>query len=73
MLNKAEKQKILQDYSQGNLSTRAAIAKIGVKDYGDLITELSQHDLELPRLSASEANVRRATEILQPLLRSHAN
>ena len=73
MLNETEKQKILQDYSQGKLSTRATIAEIGAKDYGDLITELSQRDLELPRLSTSEANVRRATEILQPLLRSHAS
>jgi len=72
MLTEAEKQTILQDYSRGNLSTRAAITKTGVKDYGDLIIELSRYDLELPRLSASEANIRRATEILQPLLRSHA-
>ena len=72
MLSEAEKQRTLQAYSRGNLTTRAAIEAIGACDYADLIIALAQRDLKLPRKSAGAEHVRRATEILQPLLQPHA-
>ena len=71
-MNETEKQHILQEYALGKLPTRRAIEKIGAHDYADLIIALSQHDLQLPRKSAGAEHVRRATLLLQPLLRQHA-
>ena len=66
---------IVRAYSAGQIGTRDAIEAAGFRDYGDLIVALAQNDLEFPKPSstpAREANIARATAILQPLLRLEA-
>jgi hypothetical protein len=63
----------LNDYAAGRLGTRAAIERIGLHDYADLIIELSQRDLPFPKPQESperDRSLALATAILQPRLRS---
>lgn len=62
----------LHAYSAGELGTRTAIERLGLRDYADLVIALAQHDLGLPRPAASlahDAGLARASAILQPRLR----
>ena len=63
---------ILRAYSAGKLGTREATMQAGLRDYGDLIVGLAQNNLAFPKPSITpqqQADVARATEILQPRLR----
>ena len=63
----------LNDYAAGRLGAGAAIERIGLHDYADLIIELSQRDLPFPKPQESPARDRSlalATAIPQPRLRS---
>jgi hypothetical protein len=62
----------LRAYAAGELSTRDTIERAGMHDYADLVIALVQNDLDFPKPSTTpkhEANVSRATAILQPRLR----
>ena len=64
--------KVLRDYAEGRLGTRAAIEKIGAQDYADLVIALAQQDLPFPKPADTprrRANVARARALLEPLLR----
>jgi hypothetical protein len=59
-------------YSAGQLGTRQAIDRAGMHDYADLVIALAQTGLDFPKpeqTPAHEANVARASAILQPRLR----
>jgi hypothetical protein len=63
---------ILHAYAAGNLGTRSTIERLGMRDYADLVIALAHHDMDLPRPAASlarDANLARASAILQPRLR----
>ena len=65
--------KVLRDYAAGLLGTRRAMQQVGIEDYAELVIALAQHDLELPKPADTPeraANLERAREILQPLLRN---
>jgi hypothetical protein len=67
-----EQLEILKTYSAGRAGTRDTIEALGMQDYADLIIALAQTDLPFPKPEATpahEANVARATAILQPRLR----
>lgn len=62
----------LKAYAAGERGTRDTIERLGMHDFADLIIALSQHDLLLPRPPEGperDANIARATAILQPRLR----
>ena len=62
----------LRAYAGGQLGTREAIERLGLRDYADLIIALVREDLPLPRPAdtpARRAAVERARAILQPRLR----
>jgi len=69
-MTEAEKKKILEDYSSGKSGTRATIEQIGGHDYADLLIALGKYNLGLPPsyTKGREDHIRRASEILQPLL-----
>ena len=63
----------LRDYAAGLLGTRRAMRQAGFDDYAELVIALAQHDLDLPKPADTperRANLERAREILQPLLRN---
>jgi hypothetical protein len=63
----------LRAYAAGRAGTRDTIEALGFRDYADLIIALAQTDLPFPKPDATpahEANVARATAILQPRLRN---
>ncbi|MBB6229138.1 hypothetical protein FHS79_003339 [Polymorphobacter multimanifer] len=63
---------LLRAYAAGQLGTRSAIERLGMRDYADLVIALAQDDLGLPKpaeTSAHMAHVARARAILQPRLR----
>jgi hypothetical protein len=65
--------KALRDYAAGLLGTRRAIERAGVEDYAELVIALARHDLDLPKPADTPeraANLKRASAILQPLLRN---
>jgi hypothetical protein len=58
-------------YAAGELGTRQAIERAGMHDYADLVIALAQTGLDFPKpdpTPAHEANVARASAILQPRL-----
>ena len=62
----------LRDYAAGNLGTRHAIERLGMRDYADLVIALAQNDLDMPKPADTpkhRAQVARARAILQPRLR----
>ncbi len=62
----------LRDYAAGQLGTRAAIERAGLRDYADLVIALAQSDLAFPRPPLTpqhDAALARARAILQPRLR----
>jgi hypothetical protein len=59
-------------YAAGQLGTRQAIERAGMADYADLVIALAQNGLDFPKpeqTPAHDANVARASAILQPRLR----
>jgi hypothetical protein len=75
MTKRTEERKlqVLRDYAAGKLGTRRAIELAGFADYADLLIALAQNDLDLPKPADTpehRAQVARAREILQPLLRN---
>ena len=63
---------VLYDYASGHAGTRATLDKLGLRDYADLIIELSRADLPLPKpeeTPALAAHRERARAILLPRLR----
>ena len=59
-------------YAAGELGTRQAIERAGMHDYADLVIALAQTGFAFPKpepTPAHEANIARASAILQPLLR----
>ena len=71
-MTKSEKSAILTEYSLGRAGTRDVIARLNIRDYADLLIELSRHDLSLPKpadFPGRERHVARARAILQPRLR----
>jgi len=67
----SDKLRHLADYSAGRLGTRAAIERLGLSGYADLVIELARHDLPFPKpdYPGREEHVARARSILQPRLR----
>lgn len=66
---------VLSDYATGKLGTRSTLDKLGLRDYADLLIELAQKDLPLPKpeeTAALQAHRERARAILQPRLRHGA-
>ncbi|MBF0136899.1 MAG: hypothetical protein H7833_07720 [Magnetococcus sp. DMHC-1] len=62
----------LHHYAAGLLGTHQAIEQAGLDDYADLMMAMTRHDLRLPKplnTPQRQANLARAREILQPLLR----
>ncbi len=62
----------LRVYAAGRAGTRETIARARMRDYGDLIIAMAKAGLEFPKPTASpahDAEVARASEILQPRLR----
>ena len=63
---------VLRAYSSGKLGTREAIERAGLGDYADLLIALARTDFDLPKPANTRrraANLARARDILQPLLR----
>jgi hypothetical protein len=61
----------LRIYAAGQIGTRAAIERAGLRDYADLIIALSQNNLAFPgptKTPAYEAQLSRARAILLPRL-----
>ncbi len=59
----------LHAHAAGQLGTREAIDRAGMRDYADLVIALARNGLDLPKPSATparEARVTRARAILQP-------
>jgi hypothetical protein len=59
-------------YAAGQLGTRQAIERAGMHDYADLVIALAQTGLNFPKpdsTPARDANIVRASAILQPRLR----
>lgn len=66
---------VLYDYATGKLGTRSTLDKLGLRDYADLVIELAQKDLPLPKpeeTTTLQAHRERARAILQPRLRHGA-
>lgn len=66
-----ERTSILDAYSMGNVGTRAAIEKLGLDDYANLLIALASRNLPFPRPAHSEAlfaHEARAHAILLPRL-----
>jgi hypothetical protein len=62
----------LRAYAAGRAGTRRTIERLGMRDYADLVIALAQNDLDMPKPTESatrQANLARASAILQPLLR----
>ena len=71
-MSETERLAILRDYSSGKLGTRATIDLLGFEDFADLLIALAAEGLHLPRPADTPtlaAHRKRATELLQPLLR----
>ena len=67
-----ERDAVLRQYAGGQLGTRRTIEVIGAHDYADLIIAMAEAGLDFPKPAATpahEANVARASAILQPRLR----
>ncbi len=63
---------MLRAYAAGQLGTRQTIERAGMQDYADLVIALAQAELDFPKpavTAAHEAQIARASEILQPRLR----
>jgi hypothetical protein len=73
-MSEAEKVRHLSDYSGGRLGTRAAIERLGLRDYADLVIELARHDLPFPKpdYPGRAEHLARARAILHPRLRRDA-
>jgi hypothetical protein len=62
----------LHDYAAGQLGTRRAIERMGMRDYADLVIALAQHGLDFPKPADTPrhaAQLALARAILQPRLR----
>jgi len=62
----------LYEYATGRAGTRATLDKLGMRDYADLVIELAQADLPLPKPEETQAlaeHRERARAILLPRLR----
>ena len=60
---------ILQGYAEGRIGYRAAIDRLGMEGFADLLVAVSQAGLSLPRVSAGPENVAHLVAILRDRLR----
>ena len=74
-MTRDERDAVLRHHAGGTRGTRRTIGLLGAHDYADLIVAMSEAGLDFPKPAATpahEANVARASAILQPRLLAFA-